>query len=98
MRITKDRAFILIGKFAIKEEYDFLQCGEFHEAYQYRWIREQLYYALLKEGIKGVRKTLAKMTTRNLDPRGVDYWIYDPYLYVENETARNLLVEFAKTF
>lgn len=89
-KITKREALYKITQFGRCEERSLIEAHRHHEAYQIEHARNRMLYALVDDGIKGVRELLPLMTGAAEER--------DPAAYVMDEQTRNLLAEFVQTF
>lgn len=95
--MTRSSALNEILHFGRNEERDLLMQGKTHEAYQIECARKKLIYCLNSGTIKAVRELLERMTNFTRDESGV-LQCEDVSVFVADDFARNLLVEFKNNF
>lgn len=95
--MTRNSALNKILNFGRDEERDLLVQGKTEEAYQIECARKKLIYCLNGGTIKAVRELLERMTNFTRDESGV-LQCEDVSVFVADDFARNLLVEFKNNF
>lgn len=95
--MTRSSALNEILHFGRDEERDLLMQGKTEEAYQIECARKKLIYCLNGGTIKAVRELLERMTNFTRDENGV-LKCEDVSVFVADDFARNLLVEFKNNF